>query len=89
MALLHVLDPAELEFPFSGAIQFEGLENIPEILADATALRTAYLAEFEAYLKALRTACRNLGVEYKLFRTDQPPEQLLAAWLAERMARVG
>ena len=89
VALLHVLDPAELEFPFSGAIEFAGLEAFPEIQADATALRKAYLTEFNAYLKNLSTACRNLGIEYRLFRTDQPPENSLAAWLSERMARVG
>ena len=88
VVLLHVLDPAELEFPFTGPTEFEGLETYPELQADATALRKAYLEEFSRYLTSLRTECRNLGIEYRLLRTDEPLDRVLSAWLAERMARV-
>jgi len=88
VALLHVLDPAELEFPFTGPTEFEGLETYPELQADATALRRAYLDEFNRYLQTFRSECRNLGIEYRLLRTDQPLDVVLASWLSERMARV-
>jgi uncharacterized protein (DUF58 family) len=88
VVLLHVLDPAELDFPFSGPTEFEGLEAYPELQADATSLRAAYLKEFQNYLQEFRSQCRSLGVEYRLLRTDQPLDVVLATWLSERMARV-
>lgn len=88
VCLLHVLDPAELQFPFTGPTEFEGLETYPELQADATALRKAYLEEFNRYLTSFRGECRNLGIEYRLLQTDQPLDRVLATWLSERMARV-
>src|SRR5438132_2035393 len=43
--LLHVLDPAELEFPFRGPTEFRGLEQFPEVAADPQIIRSAYLRE--------------------------------------------
>jgi uncharacterized protein (DUF58 family) len=88
VVLLHVLDPAELEFPFTGPTEFEGLETYPELQADATSLRNAYLKEFSSYLQDFRNQCRNLGIEYRLLRTDQPLDAVMVAWLSERMAKV-
>ena len=34
VVLLHVLDPAELDFPFRGPTEFKGLEEFPEVQAD-------------------------------------------------------
>ena len=87
VALLHVLDPAELEFPFAGPTEFEGLEDYPELQADASSLHVEYLREFSRYQQELRTQCRGLGMEYRLLRTDQPLDVVLASWLSERMAR--
>ena len=41
--LFHVLDPAELDFPFRQMTLFKGLEELPDVLADPRALRQAYL----------------------------------------------
>jgi uncharacterized protein (DUF58 family) len=77
-----------LDFPFAGPTEFEGLEDYPELQADATSLRAAYLREFNHYLQSFRSQCRNLGIEYRLLRTDQPLDMVLASWLSQRMARV-
>jgi hypothetical protein len=42
--LLHVLDPAELEFPFRSPTMFHGLEQYPELLADPRSLRRSLSA---------------------------------------------
>ena len=49
VVLLHVLDPAELDFPFRNMTLFRGLEDLPEVLVEPRALRKAYLREFEKF----------------------------------------
>ena len=44
--LMHVLDPAEVDFPFEQTTLFRGLEQLPDVLVEPRALRKAYLAEF-------------------------------------------
>jgi uncharacterized protein (DUF58 family) len=84
--VFHVLDAAEIEFPFTDYTLFEGLENAPQIAADPRLLRSAYLSEFAAFQRRLSAGCRNLGCDYVLLRTDRRLDHTLAAFLARRMA---
>ena len=43
VVLFHVLDPAELDFPFRGPTLFKGLEELPDVLTDPPVIRRAYL----------------------------------------------
>ena len=52
--VLHVLDQAEMEFPFQRPTLFKGLEQFPEVLADPRSLRRAYLQEFNKFLQELQ-----------------------------------
>lgn len=82
--LLHVLDPAELEFPFEQVTLFQGLEQMPQVLVEPRGLRKAYLAEFNDYLWRLRRGCRMHQIDHVLMRTDQPVEAVLSSFLASR-----
>jgi uncharacterized protein (DUF58 family) len=86
--LFHVLDPAELEFPFRQTTLFRGMEELPDVLTDPPALRRAYLDEFGKFLQAVRKGCRAQNVDYLLLRTDQSLEIALSSYLASRMNRV-
>ena len=86
--LFHVLDAAELDFPFRNPTLFKGLEQYPEVLADPRSLRKAYLREFAAFRRDLEKGCRSHGMDYLLMRTDQPLDAALSSYLASRMARV-
>lgn len=88
VVVLHVLDPAELDFPFRQPTLFQGLEDLPEVLAEPAALRAAYLAEFHRYQDELRQGCRMQQIEYHVLRTDEPLDRALATWLAARAARL-
>ena len=85
--VFHVLDPAELEFPFDRPTLFKGLEQFPDVTADARSLRNAYLAEFGEFLKGVQTGCRNHQIDYVPLRTDQSLEIVLSTYLASRMSR--
>lgn len=88
VVLFHVLDPAELEFPFRRVTMFEGLEELPKVLVDPPALRKAYLKEFHGYLRQLKQACRMQRIDYVLMRTDQSFDVALSTYLASRSGRL-
>ena len=46
--VFQVLDPAELDFPFTDDLQGPG--SLPQVLADPRTLRKAYLNEFHRFL---------------------------------------
>ena len=86
--LFHTLDPAELDFPFRQTMLFKGLEGSPELLTDPASLRDAYLREFNAYLKSLKSGCLAQRADYNLVRTDQPFDMVLSNCLVPRMSKM-
>jgi uncharacterized protein (DUF58 family) len=86
--LFHVLDRAEIEFPFRTPTLFQGLEQYPELLADPRSLRRAYLREFANYQNEIRRGCRSQGLDYLAVPTDQPLDAVLSMFLAERSAKI-
>ncbi len=85
--VLHVLDPAELDFPFQQPTLFEGLEQLPQAMVEPRAIRAAYLEEFGKFLRAVKMGCRMHRIDYVLLRTDQSLEVVLSSYLAARAAR--
>lgn len=83
-AVLHVIDPAEAEFPFERPTMFRGLEGMPDVPADPLAIRAAYLAEFARHQHRLQSGCRAAGADYVPLRTDHSLEAALAEFLASR-----
>lgn len=86
--LFHILDGAELDFPFSHPTLFKGLEQLPEVMADPRSLRRAYLEEFAKFQEAVKLGCRNCQIDYQVMRTDQPLDLALSSYVASRMAKV-
>ncbi len=88
LILFHVLDGAELDFPFQNLTMFKGLEQMPEVLADPGALRRAYLHEFNTFLRDVKTASRGYQLDYQLIRTDQSLDAALSNFVATRAAKL-
>ncbi len=86
--VFHILDPAELEFPFRETTLFKGLESVPEIMTDPHALKQAYQAELGSFLKELEKGCRMSDIDYVPLRTDQNLDTALSSYLASRSARI-
>jgi uncharacterized protein (DUF58 family) len=87
--VFHVLDPAELNFRFRRITLFRGLEQLPQVLVDPRALRSAYLREFDAYVRRLKKGCRMHRIDYVQMRTDQSLGLALSSYLSSRMTKVG
>jgi uncharacterized protein (DUF58 family) len=86
--VFHILDQAELQFPFRSATLFKGLEGMPEVLTEPHALRRAYLDELGNFLAELKKGCRMMDIDYVPLRTDQTLDVPLSSYLASRAARV-
>lgn len=85
--LVHVVDPAELELPFTGWTRFVGLEGLPTVDADPAAIRQAYQEEVSQFCQTLSRGCLEQQVDYARVRTDQPLDEALRWVLARRMAQ--
>jgi uncharacterized protein (DUF58 family) len=85
--VFHVLDPAEVEFPFRQTTLFKGLEGLPEILTEPHALRRAYQDELGAFLSELKKGCQASDIDYVPLQTDRDLDTALASYLASRAMR--
>ncbi|MCA8943537.1 MAG: DUF58 domain-containing protein, partial [Planctomycetes bacterium] len=74
-------------FPFERMTMFEGLEQMPELLADPRALRDAYLAEVGAFRDTIRKGCHGQRVDYVELVTSEPLDVALSSYIAARAAR--
>jgi uncharacterized protein (DUF58 family) len=83
--VFHVLDPWELEFPFTGLVEFEGLEQVPKIMTRPAEIRRSYLRELEAFRTRLRDGCERNQCHYVLANTAQPLHEMLSGYLAFRL----
>ena len=82
--LLHLLDPAELEFPFDGPVLFQGLEALGEQLVETRSLKIAYQTEAKSFCAALERGCRDLNADYSRVLTNEPVDLTLRRCLLER-----
>ncbi|MEX2185887.1 MAG: DUF58 domain-containing protein, partial [Pirellulales bacterium] len=86
--VFHLMDPAEIDFPFQQVTLFKGLEAAGDVVTEPRSLRVAYLREVQAFLQRVRTGCRAQQVDYHLVRTDQPLDAVLSTFLAARAKRI-
>ena len=82
--VLHVMDPDELEFPFTRMTMFEGMEGMQDQLADPEAVREAYLAEVREFTRTIRRDFRNSGIQYQLADCSRGFDQILREALVKR-----
>jgi uncharacterized protein (DUF58 family) len=78
--LVHIIDPAEEDFPFEGRTRFESpAGRQSEIFGRVETMQGAYRARFRAHADTLRDLSRRLGWGYLAHRTDKRPEVALVA----------
>ena len=85
--VFHILDPAELEFPFRDTTLFKGMEGMADLLTEPHALRRAYQEELGTFLETLKKGCRMIDIDYVPLRTDQDLDVALSSYLAARANR--
>ncbi len=89
VSLMHIVDPAEQDFPFEESTLFKDLEHPVESMTEPRSLRKAYQREFEAFLTEMRHRSRDLGMQYTFVRTDMRLDVALSSFLQTRARVVG
>ncbi len=70
--VLHVVDPAEIDFPYDEPTRFIGLEGEGEVGLNPRELARTYRQEFAQFLALQEAACLDASLLYRRFRTDDP-----------------
>lgn len=87
IAVFQVLSPQEFEPDAKRIVAFKDLESEAQVIVDPAFLRTDYRTRFEAHVQSVRQACRRVGADHVLLRTDEPLDLAVQAYLRFRERR--
>ncbi len=82
--VFHLLDPAEVEFPFEEAAQFQDLESGERMPVVPEKLREEYRRHLEAHLDTLKRRMVQNEIDYCFVQTSQPLDHALFEYLSRR-----
>ncbi len=82
--VFHVLDKAEIDFPFNDTIAFHDLETDERLQVDPAYVREAYIEQMEAFIEQYRRSCREMNADYVLTDTTVPYDLMLSRYIAKR-----
>jgi uncharacterized protein (DUF58 family) len=87
LVVFHILDPAELRFPFEEASSFEDLETGEQLPVTPEAMVERYLALVDEHTQTLARRMLENGIDYALFDTSVPLDHALFHYLSHRERR--
>lgn len=82
--VFHVLDPYEIEFPFSDESGFVDLETRQEVMTQAWEIAKDYRRNFQEWQAAYARECRANLIDYVPIDTRTPFDRTLLAYLEKR-----
>lgn len=85
--LFHILDQAEVAFPFGGLVELEDPETGDMLQLDADAMRADYLAQLAELRETYRRECFQLTIDYVPLSTNMPFDKALTEYLVTRQSR--
>jgi len=85
--LFHILDEAEVHFPFSGRIEFEDPESTQKLEVDARGMRDDYLSSLREFQERYRHECGLAGVDYVPIDTSIGFDKALLEYLIQRQRK--
>lgn len=85
--LFHVLDEAEVHFPFEGMIEFEEPESHDKLQVDATSFKKDYLSEVKTFCDDIKKECQQSGIDYVGLDTSMQFDRALTEYLVNRKNR--
>lgn len=85
--VFHILDEAEVTFPFSGSVDLLEPETDDHEIVDAAGIRAEYLQAVSDLRERFRTTCLAVGADYVPLDTSMPFDKALVEYLSQRQAR--
>ena len=90
LVVFHILDPAEIDFPYTEASRFQDLESGEEVPVVPEVFAAQYRQMMKDHIEALTARCSESRIDYMQLRTSQPLDEALSHYLGnrERLMRV-
>ena len=85
--VFHVLDRAELTFPFDRPVRFRDLEDSTELVTNPARVRESYLSAINGFIDTYRRDLGAAGIDYQVLDTSQPLDKALLTYLSTRSRR--
>jgi len=85
--VFHVLDEAEIRFPFDQMTEFHDIETPDKMVLDARAVRADYIAAMEGYRKELTDELTKSQIDFVPIDTSVNFDKALMGYLQQRMKR--
>ncbi|MFB0527271.1 MAG: DUF58 domain-containing protein [bacterium] len=82
--VFHLLDPAELELPFTNILWLEDMENRKRVLTHPEIIREKYKNVLKEFVETYKLSCLRSDIDYCLINTKTPLDFSLGAYLARR-----
>ena len=89
VVVFHLLDPAELAFPFERATRFRDLETGDEMTAVPAEIRAGYLRDIQGLIARYERELKLVGIDYCLVETSRPLDFALRSYLDARSRQRG
>lgn len=86
--LFHVLDEAEVHFPFEGLIEFEDVESNEKLTLDAKGFRADYLQSIHEFRQHYKQECTRANIDYVPMDTSISFDKALLEYLIQRQRRL-
>jgi uncharacterized protein (DUF58 family) len=90
LVVFHVLDPAEIDFPYTDASRFQDLESGEEVPVVPEVFAAQYRQMMKEHIEALSARCSEARIDYLQLTTSKPLDEALFYYLGnrERLMRV-
>lgn len=85
--IFHVLDEAEVHFPFSGMCDLRDPESNQNMLVDAAGIKKDYLEALQELRENYKKECRSMGADFVELDTSMRFDKALVEYLSQRQAR--
>lgn len=85
--LFHILDEAEVDFPFSGMVEFQEPETEEILRLDANDAKRDYQSAVGEFREKFRRECFQSRIDYVPIDTSMPFDKALTEYLVSRRAR--
>ncbi|MBR5709813.1 MAG: DUF58 domain-containing protein [Thermoguttaceae bacterium] len=85
--LFHIMDQAEVNFPFVGDVEMTDPETGEIIRLNADGVRKQYLKEIDEFREGYMQQCSQARIDYVPLSTDMPFDKALTKYLLSRKGR--
>jgi uncharacterized protein (DUF58 family) len=82
--VFHVLDRAEIDFPFRELATFVDVETGSRLQVDPAYVREDYRRQIEAFIERCRRTCADCQIDYVMTDTSVPYDFMLSRYLSKR-----